>query len=80
MTTLQLSEGVFQVDIDVIVNICVIQRDGGSNTSPRSVQWYLADQRAHVFVLDGFTDVLFRTTREQNVDDGQIRFTKSLAK
>jgi hypothetical protein len=67
----------FQVDADVIVNICVVQRGSGS---PGSIQWYLADQRVHVFVLYGFTDVLFRATREQNVDDGQITFTKSLAK
>jgi hypothetical protein len=80
MATLQLSEGMFQVDTDVIGNIGVAQRDGYSITSPRSVQWYLADQRVHVFILDGFTDVLFRATREQNVDDGQFRLTKSLAK
>jgi len=80
IATPQLCEGTLQKNIDVIVDICTVQRDDGRNTLPRSFHWYLTHQRVHLLSLHGITNVRFRVTCEQNVDYGKIRFTKGLAK
>jgi hypothetical protein len=69
-----------QEDVNVTVNIFAVQRNGASNALPRSVHWYLVHQCVHLFFLNDFTDILFQATREQNVEHGKIRITKSLAK